>query len=170
MASDLAALRLRAILIVDNCGQELHRQLSEVCRASESRLSLLTIEFDIQDDLPEGTDVFDLQPSSDALIERILEHHFPTLSQVDVLSVARFAGGNARVAIALASTIKSGESVAELRDAELFGRLFHQRNHPDDSLLLTAQACRRSRTLETRRGHRQRHPVSLPGSVEVAAA
>jgi hypothetical protein len=141
MASDLLAQGIRAILIVDNFGQELHRQLSEVCRASGSRLSLLTIEFDIQDDLPEGTDVFDLQPSSDALIEKILEHRFPTLSQVNVQSVARFAGGNARVAIALAGTIKSGESVAELRDAELFRRLFHQRNQPSDSLLQTAQAC-----------------------------
>jgi hypothetical protein len=141
MASELAAQQTRAILIVDNCGQELHRQLSEVCKASGSRLSLLTIEFDIQDDLPEGTDVFDLQPSSDALIEKILGHRFPTLSQVNVQSVARFAGGNARVAIALAGTIRSGESVAELRDAELFGRLFHQRNDPSDSLLQTAQAC-----------------------------
>ena len=141
MASDLVAQGIRAILIVDNCGQELHRQLSEVCKASGSHLSLLTIEFDIQDDLPEGTDVFDLQPSSDALIERILEHRFPALSQVNVQSVAKFAGGNARVAIALAGTIKSGESVAELRDAELFRRLFHQRNQPDESLLQAAQAC-----------------------------
>ncbi|MGD0940840.1 MAG: hypothetical protein ABR905_14130 [Terracidiphilus sp.] len=141
IASDLLAQGIRAILIVDNCGQELHRQLSEVCRASGSHLSLLTVEFDIQDDLPEGTDVFDLQPSSDELIERIIEHRFPMLSQVNVQSVARFAGGNARVAIALANTIRSGESVAELRDAELFRRLFHQRNQPDDSLLQTAQAC-----------------------------
>jgi hypothetical protein len=59
MASDLLAQGIRAILIVDNCGQELHRQLSEVCKASESHLSLLTIEFYIQDDLPEKTDVFD---------------------------------------------------------------------------------------------------------------
>jgi hypothetical protein len=140
MASDLAARKDRAILIVDNCGQELHRRLSEVCRASGCRLSLLTIVYDIQDDLPEGTDVFDLQPSSDALIEKILELRFPGLSQVNVQSVARFAGGNARVAIALAGTIRPGESVADLRDAELFGRLFHQRNHPDDSLLQTAQA------------------------------
>jgi hypothetical protein len=141
MASDLLAQGKRAILIVDNCGQELHRQLSEVCKASGSRLSLLTIEFDIQDDLPEGTDVFELQPSSDALIEKILERRFPMLSQVNVQSFARFAGGNARVAIALAGTIRSGESVAELKDAELFRRLFHQRNQPDDSLLQTAQAC-----------------------------
>jgi hypothetical protein len=141
MASDLLAQGKRAILIIDNCGQELHRQLSEVCKASGSHLSLLTIEFDIQDDLPEGTDVFELQPSSDALIEKILEHRFPMLSQVNVQSVARFSGGNARVAIALAGTIKSGESVAELKDAELFRRLFHQRNQPDDSLLQTAQAC-----------------------------
>jgi hypothetical protein len=141
MASDLAAQQARAILIVDNCGQELHRQLSEVCKASGSQLSLLTIEFDIQDDLPEGTDVIDLRPSSDALIVKILERRFPLLSQVNVQSVAKFASGNARVAIALAGTIKSGESVAELRDAELFGRLFHQRNQPNEPLLRTAQAC-----------------------------
>lgn len=139
MASDLVAQGRRAILIVDNCGQELHGQLSEVCRELGSRLSLLTIEFDIQDDLPEGTDVFDLQPSSDALIEKILERRFRTLSHVNVQSVAKSSGGNARVAIALASTIRPGESVAELRDAVLFGRLFHQRKGPSQSLLLTAQ-------------------------------
>ena len=141
LASDLVTQRKRAIVIVDNCPPDLHRRLSEVCRGSGSQLSLLTVEYDIQEDQPEGTDVFELYRSSDELIERLLGRRFPNLSQVNVQSVARFAGGNAKVAIALASTVQTGESVADLRDAELFRRLFYQRHDPNDLLLQTAQAC-----------------------------
>jgi hypothetical protein len=56
-------------------------------------------------------------------------------------SVTKFASGNARVALALANTIESGESVASLKDADLFERLFRQRHESSNSLLLSAQAC-----------------------------
>jgi hypothetical protein len=104
-------------------------------------LSLLTIEYDVRDDQPEGTDVFELQPSSDDLIEKLLQRRFGTVSQVDAQTIAKFSGGNARVAIALAVTVRAGESIAALRHVELFERLFHQRHTPNSSLLRTAQVC-----------------------------
>ena len=58
MALDLIATRARAILVIDNCPPDLHQRLSERCRAPESTLSVITIEYDIQDDQAEGTDVF----------------------------------------------------------------------------------------------------------------
>jgi hypothetical protein len=141
LASSLAAQRMRAIVVVDNCPPSLHRSLSEVVRSSNCQLSLLTIEYDIQEDQPEGTDVFRLYHSSDELIERIIERRFPAMSQVNARSIARFSDGNARVAIALASTVDTGDSVGELRDRETFRRLFEQRHGPSDSLLQTAQVC-----------------------------
>jgi hypothetical protein len=72
---------------------------------------------------------------------KLIEKRFPQLSQVDRRTIADSSGGNARVAIALAETVGKNETVAGLNDAELFRRLFQQRNDPDAGLLSMAQAC-----------------------------
>jgi hypothetical protein len=141
VATELFAQKRRQVLVIDNCTPELHGRLAEVCGKAESRLSLLTIEYDVREDQPEGTDVFVLQPSSDDLIEKLLLRRVVGLSPVNAASIARFASGNARVALALADTIESGESVASLKNADLFERLFRQRHESSNSLLLSAQAC-----------------------------
>jgi hypothetical protein len=119
----------------------LHHRLSEVARAENSCLSVITVEFDVRDDQPEGTDVFSLEPSSVTLMEKLLSRRFPDVSQVDRRTVAEFSGGNARMAIALAETIDKGETIAGLTNTELFRRLFEQRHAANDSLLRIAQAC-----------------------------
>lgn len=141
LASDLIASQTRAILVVDNCPPDLHRRLSEACRARGSLLSLVTVEYDIRDDDPEETDVFRLEPSSIGLIEKLVRERFKSISQVDAKTIATFSGGNARIALALAGTIGKNETVAGLTDEDLFERLFQQRHGPDASLLLIAQAA-----------------------------
>lgn len=141
LATGLVAQGQRHVLVIDNCPPELHGRLSEICRKTESKLSLLTIEYDVREDQPEGTDVFELQPSSTDLIEKILLQRVKGLSDVNARSIALFSSGNARVALALASTVEAGESVATLRDAELFERLFRQRQESSNSLMPSAQAC-----------------------------
>jgi hypothetical protein len=140
-ASDSIAVGSRAILVVDNCNPDLHRRLSEVCRSVGSPVSVITIEYDIRDDEPEGTEVFRLEPSSNGLIEKLIKHHFREVSGINARTIADFAGGNARIAIALAATVEKNESLAGLNDEELFQRLFHQRNEPSEPLLQAAEAC-----------------------------
>ncbi|MFC3725427.1 hypothetical protein [Neoaquamicrobium sediminum] len=141
LASDLIAAQTRAILVVDNCTPELHRRISEITRSSSSTISVITVEYDIREDQPEGTDVFVLDTSSVSLIETLVERRYPHLSQIDARTIAEFSGGNARVALALASRIEKTETVAGLNEEELFRRLFQQRHDPDPSLLLVAQSC-----------------------------
>jgi hypothetical protein len=141
MASGLIASRARAVLVIDNCTPDLHRRLTEACRATDSLLSVVTVEYDIRDDAPEETDVFRLQPSSEALIEKLLRARFRSLSEIDARRVAEFSGGNARIAVSLAGTIGKNETVAGLTNEELFTRLFEQRHGPDPSLLVIGQAC-----------------------------
>jgi hypothetical protein len=114
-----------------------------VAIASEpgSALSLITIEYDVGEDDPEGTEVFRLEAASEEVIGRILERRAPQISQVDRRHIAEFSGGNARIALALAHTVRRGESVANLTDKELFERLFHQRQPQDEGLLKTAEVC-----------------------------
>ncbi len=141
LCSDLVAGQTRAIVIVDNCSPELHRQLSEIARSEGSTISVMTIEYDIREDQPEGTDVFTLDVSSIPLVEKLVCRRYPNLSKTDALTIADFSGGNARIALALASRIGKTETIAGLGEEELFKRLFQQRHDPDESLHLIAQAC-----------------------------
>jgi hypothetical protein len=136
----IIANQTRATLLIDNCPFELHRQLTDVARAANSTISVITVEYDIRDDQPEGTDVFALESSSLALIEKLVQRRYPEISQIDAGTIAKFSGGNARVALALAATIGKDESISGLSDADLFKRLFQQRHEHDPDLLLIAQA------------------------------
>jgi hypothetical protein len=141
VAADLIAARTCAVLIVDNCGPDLHQRLAEICRAANSLLSVITIEYDVRGDLPEGTTAFKLEPSSVALVERLVERRFPHVSPIDAHTVAVIAGGNARVALALAGTIGVSETIAGLNDTEVFRRLFFQGRPDDEAFYRAAQAC-----------------------------
>ncbi|WP_061023718.1 hypothetical protein [Bradyrhizobium sp. CCH5-F6] len=141
LAADLLAEHRRMILVIDNCPADLHRKLSEIVRVSGSTLSVITVEYDIREDQPEGTAVFSLEASSNDLIEKLIARRFPQLSQVDRQTIAEFSGGNARIAIALAGTVEKDETIAGLSDANLLVRLIQQRHPPDESLLLIAQVC-----------------------------
>ena len=116
LASNLVTGGSRAILVVDNCPSDLHQRLSELCRHPESKVSVITVEYDIKEDEPEGTEVFTLKPSSPELIEKLVSQRFPDLSQIDARTIAEFSGGNARIAIALAARIGHKETVAGLTD------------------------------------------------------
>ena len=139
LVQNLIASRSRAIVVVDNCPPDLHRRVSDLCRAPESTVSMITVEYDIREDQPEGTEVFELEVSSEALIEKLLKHRFPYLSWIDLHTIAQFSGGNARIAIALAETVHRDETIAGMSDENLFKRLFEQRNAPNESLLVAAQ-------------------------------
>jgi hypothetical protein len=128
------------ILIVDNCSKELHDKLTTICSREESKLSLMTVEYDVKEHLPEETSVFRLEPSSDKVISDLVEQRYPHISQVNARSIANFSGGNARIAIAIANTVGKSENISELKQETLFERLFHQRNYPNDDLMTSAYA------------------------------
>lgn len=140
-AEQLSQISERAIVIVDNCPPELHRKMAEICNKPQGGISLLTVEYDVKDDIPEETHVFRLKTASIEVIEKIISTRYPFISQVDANAIANFSDGNARVAIALANTFRSGDTLSGFRDEQLFERLFWQRNGRDDDLLKAAEAC-----------------------------
>lgn len=137
---ELLASGRRALLVVDNCPSQLHNQLTARCKASD-RVGLLTIEYDIREDLPNETNVFHLETGSSELIERVVGQQFPHISKVNVATITKFADGNSRVAIALANTMGRNESLAGLTDRELFDRLFWLGKEVQQELMIAAQAC-----------------------------
>jgi hypothetical protein len=131
----------RAIVVVDNCNPATHRALAQEVKEPGSKLSLITVEYDVVDDEPEDTDVFHLEPASSEVVEQILARLVPQVSGPNRSRIADFSGGNARVALAVAKTIGGNESIGVLNDAELFNRLFYQNQKPDAGLLRIAEVC-----------------------------
>lgn len=139
MARRLVDAGQRAILVIDNCNPAIHGDLAEICTANGSRVSLLTVEYDVRDDEPERTEVFRLTSGVGSAVEQWIAREFPHVSQIDRRTIAGFSDGNFRVARALAETVRRGEGLGNLRSHELFERLFTQRNTPDQRLLRDAE-------------------------------
>ncbi len=136
----LIANDVAAYLVLDNCPPDVHRTLLQKVTSSGTQLRLLTIEYDISDDKPEETDVIHLEPASEETVSKLVQRRFPELGQVNSDKIAEFSGGNARVALALASRVDADESLTKFSDTQLFQRLFSQRKGEDGGLLRSAEA------------------------------
>ena len=130
-----------AFVVVDNCPREVHRSLTDHCKTSGGAVSLLTVEFDVADDLPEETQVFRLESASDEVIEKLLLQRMSNLSDVDRQRIVEFSGGNARIALALGGSVKQGDSIFRLADRDLFKRLFEQGQGSSETLLRTGEVA-----------------------------
>ncbi|MCP5130897.1 MAG: hypothetical protein H6985_15095 [Pseudomonadales bacterium] len=139
LVSYLIANDFLSYLVLDNCPPDVHRKLQKQVSSNQAKLSLLTIEYDISDDRPEETEVIHIEPSSEQTVSKLIQKRFPSLGRVNADKVAEFSGGNARVAIALASRVGADETLANFSDEDLFQRLFNQRKGTTESLLESAE-------------------------------
>ena len=88
---------------------------------------------------PSKTEVFRLESPSPELVAKWLETQFPAVSQIDRERIAEFSDGNFRVAKALAETLRKGETLGQLKNRDLFARIFDQRAAPDLDLMAAAE-------------------------------
>ena len=139
MARLLVESEQRVILIIDNCNPSTHYDLVKLCTANDSKVSLITVEYDVRDDEPEQTEVFRLQSTDPELVTQWLGQSFTDISQLDRKTIAEFSDGNFRVARALAGTLGKGETLGRLKNQDLFRRIFWQRNQADQQLLRAAE-------------------------------
>lgn len=128
------------IVIVDNCGRDQHEILTKSITNDDSQISLLTIEYDISDDLPEKTSVFKLEPNSTTLVQKVIERHYPEINSPIPHDIAQLTGGNYRLALAIASTVNNVDNIAILNDKQLFERLFYQNGQINEENYKIAQA------------------------------
>lgn len=126
VAERLAAAGQRAVLVVDNCTARLHGQLAEIVARRGSRTALLTIDYELDGDIPDGTHVVRLGDNSDATIEGLIAQRFPDLGEPVRQRLTEFAGGNARIALAIARGVNRGDALSDLDDTGLIERLFQE--------------------------------------------
>ncbi|WP_419209864.1 hypothetical protein ABRP32_12225 [Providencia manganoxydans] len=134
MLERLISENRHSIMILDNCPSDLHADLAKRVSTACDNVKLITIEYDIRDDKPQTTEVIHIETVGPEVAEKLLLRRFPNIGQNNARRIAEFADGNARVSLAIAERVEEGESLAQLSDAQLFNRLFDQRNHQNDDL------------------------------------
>lgn len=157
VAEQLAMSGIEGVLVADNCSGRTHAQLAEIVRRKGSRMSLITIDYDIGDDQPTDTLVVKLDPNSEGVVLSLIEQRFPKLSETDRLHLARFSGGNARIALKVAERSTDGADLSKLGDAELLDRLFQTgRETADAAVRRVADAAALVYAFQTAVDDRQR--------------
>lgn len=137
----LITLKKRLVVIIDNCTIQLHNQLTKLCQRKESKLSLLTIEYDVRDDDNVDSYNFMLSPTSSDLLKKLLIRDFSELSPINIENIVSNSEGNFRIAIYLAKSLLRNGNTRLLNSYELLERLFYQGREVDKCLMQVAQVC-----------------------------
>jgi hypothetical protein len=142
LAQSLVEDGVAAILIVDNCPANRHRELVDVIRRPTSHVRLLTIDFDVGDHQPDHTEVVRLQNAGEDLIDALLRQRATFLTHSERIRIVEFAGGNTRIALAIALAPRGAKGIVGLKNSELLDRLFlKDRRDPDLELRRVARAA-----------------------------
>ncbi|WP_164711251.1 hypothetical protein, partial [Pseudomonas viridiflava] len=104
------------------------------------KVSVLTIEHEIRQPDESYDNLYILHPSSDAMIQVLVQRH-PQLNGLAVSRIARFAGGNARIALWLGASAEHGKDVSTLNDTELLYRILRQGKAEDAALEAAAEVA-----------------------------
>ncbi len=138
---ELIALQEKVILVIDNCDKELHNKLAEFVCDMSSKLSMLTIEYDVKEDMNIESYNYYLDTSSDNTIRKLLKRDFNYIEDSNIETIVKCSDGNFRIAKYLAKTIERDESIGTLRSEEIFKRLFFQDNKENQDLLDVGRIC-----------------------------
>lgn len=140
--ADLCNRKLKGILIIDNCDLALHKRLSEEVKRVDSNLSLVTIDFNPE--LPhQQYPVIELKPDIlKDIIENMLRHLYPTLSEVDIDRISEFAQGFPHMAVLLAEDrLKGAQNIGCLKDSQLLEKLLWGRYERDKDEYNVLSSC-----------------------------
>jgi len=124
----------RAVVVIDRCLAETHRDLAAMVARSTSNLSLITIDHEIpqRDTLPDNFVLVD--KAEEPVIEGILQRIAPDLPSEDHRRLLKNSAGNPRMATLLGqSWVKEG-SIASATDEQLFDHVILGRR-PDEASL-----------------------------------
>ena len=114
-----------AILVVDECDLDQHRELSTALAEQGPRLALLTMSYEVGR-LPVPTVALHAEPLGQESIEEVLQLEYPGLPRLSARRLAEFADGYPHIAVLLAEQYVaegSPESHFSIPDDRLMNRL-----------------------------------------------
>jgi DNA-binding XRE family transcriptional regulator len=119
----LADASMRAVIVVDRCDEETHRDLVAMVKHSASRLSLVTID----DEIPGGSglpaDHVLVEAAPDSVINEMLKGIAPGLPSDDRRRVIKFADGLPQLAALIGLSWLTDEPIGFATDKALIDRI-----------------------------------------------
>lgn len=141
LAADWVSLKLRAILVVDNCEFRLHERLVKEIRRADSEISLLSLDYNL-DSISPPTTCFKLEQMTDdellQLLNPIYNDRLPDLDRI-----VKFAQGFPQMAVLLAEArLADDPNIGELTEDGLASKLLWQHGEAENQeYLKILQAC-----------------------------
>jgi hypothetical protein len=131
---------VRGLVVVDDCARELHDQLAQEVKHSDSKLNLLTLDF-VAEEQPDGSDpILILKESGNDIIRGILKQSYAGLPDLD--RVVEFAQGFPQMAVLLAEArLQELHDMGSLSNNELVGRLLWGHEKPNGHARRVIAAC-----------------------------
>lgn len=117
-----------AFIIVDECPAHIHREISQIVNSPDSKLSVLTIDYEFNQIA--NADIIKLEPSDlQDIVKQILKNKFQTsLKDFELDRIAKFAQGFPHIAVLIAeSRIADDIRVGTLNDDMIKERLIYGR-------------------------------------------
>lgn len=134
-------LGVSGIIVVDNCDYEFHKDLKSVVEHTESKFTLLTIDYNLhRSDSPDPLIIMD--NISQDIIEGIIKNSYPEMYEEDLDRIVNFADGFPSIATLLAEArINNFETIGSIQDEELVNKLLWGRDAIDAIALKVIEAC-----------------------------
>ena len=132
--------KLEGIIVVDNCELELHQRLRREIEHPDSRLSLLTLDYDpVSND---DCNFIRLEPASEEVITGIIKQSYRGLRDPDIRRIVEFAEGFPKIAVMLAKArLNEVDDIGNLNDNILMEKLLWGRKQPNDVARKVISAC-----------------------------
>ena len=135
-----ALRKLEGIVVVDNCDLALHKNLQEYVEHEDSRLSLLTLDYDPSK--LANANLIKLDRASNSVIKKMLDQHFSGLPDTDLARITEFAQGFPQMAVLLAKArLREEPDLSELTDNDLLQKLLWGRSQENQEALQVITAC-----------------------------
>lgn len=135
--TDLVSSGIEGIIVVDNCDISLHKSICKEVTRDDSKLSLLTLDYNLNNSGAEPN-VVQLKQMKDDFIKTLLEQIYPSKS-LDLDRITIFAQGFPKMAVLLASArLEKLPEMGSLNDDDLANKLLWGGNasNPDDEKIL----------------------------------
>ena len=131
----------RGVFVVDNCDSRLHRKLAREVERQNSRVSLLTLDYEL--DIHLARQRIELSPNDmEGVVKDIIEDACPGISEEVIERAAEFSEGFPQIGVLLGqSWQRDPEQGGALNDNELIKRLLFGRSRSDSEVEAIARLC-----------------------------
>lgn len=142
LTRELVKRSIRAIIVADECDALLHRRLEAEITRTESKLSLLSLDYELSEAKP--TTTIALMPDDlRDVVNQMLKSAYPQMSDFDRSRIAEMAEGFPVIANLLAEAhLNDAQThVGQLSDDQLLDRLVRGRDARDEKVPRVLSAC-----------------------------